>query len=475
MTDTPEESQSDPTPADLVEVALPVRVERTYTYAVPPGMAIPLAARVLVPFGKRKEVEGYVVGFPSETGVRNLKAVKAVLDERPLLSPAMLGFTRWIAEYYRAPWGEVLSASVPPGARHIHAGGRDRKVVLAVSREEAQAVLEKIQERYPGQARILQVLLGRESGEMPLRDLVLLCGTSYSPVNTLAKHKWVKLETDRRPTTLGVPEAGPAGMQLTPAQAESLEGISAAIEGGAFSVFLLRGVTGSGKTEVYLQAIEKALRLGRQSISLVPEISLTPQMVGRYLARFPKVAVLHSSLTTRERGRQWESISKGEAQVVVGARSAVFAPVPNLGVLVVDEEHEPSFKQDSTPRYHARDAAIMRARSEGAVVILGSATPSLESHHNAEKGKYGTYVLPFRVKDLPLPEVDVVDLSIEARETGRLPVFSRRLEGRIQDALARREQVILFLNRRGFSSFLQCPHCGHHYECPHCRIALTYH
>ncbi len=459
----------------LIEVALPVRVERTFTYRIPNGMEIPLGSRVLVPFGKKKEAEGWAVGFPERSPVKKTKALIALLDETPLLSEAMLSFTRWMARYYRAPFGEVLSAAVPAGARMVHAGGRERKAVLAVGRDQAQAHLDEVRKRYPGQARILEVLLGRERGEMLLRDLVVLCETSYSPVNTLARNKILRLEKADRKRDMGVPEAGPGALTLTPAQAACLEGITEAVDRGAFAVFLLQGVTGSGKTEVYLRAIERVLEKGRQAISLVPEISLTPQTVGRYLARFPRVAVLHSSLTNRERGAQWEAIRRGEAGVVVGARSALFAPVPRLGIIVVDEEHEPSFKQDSTPRYHARDAAVMRARQEGALVILGSATPSLESHLNTRRGKSTGYRLPHRVKNLPMPEVEVVDLSVETRETGRLPIFSRRLASLVRETLARNEQAILFLNRRGFATFLQCPFCGFRYECPRCRISLTYH
>ncbi|MHC4598057.1 MAG: replication restart helicase PriA [Planctomycetota bacterium] len=459
----------------LVEVAIPYRVPRTFSYRLPPDLDAPRGARVLVPFGRKKEAEGFVVDHPEKPPAVALKEVIAVLDERPLLNSAMLSLTRWISEYYRASWGEVLTASIPPGARMLRAGGRDRKAVLAVDRAEATAFLEARGKRSPAQARVLQVLLGQESGEMLLRDLVRMCETSYSPVNALARRKILRLENVRRSFDVGIPEAGPPELRLTAPQAESLEGILAAIRRETFGVFLLRGVTGSGKTEVYLRAIEAALETGRGAISLVPEISLTPQMVGRYLARFPKVAVLHSSLTNQQRASQWESLRKRESRVVVGARSALFAPVDRPGVLVVDEEHEPSFKQDSTPRYHARDAAVVRAREEGAVVILGSATPSLESFHNAQEGKYGAYLLPERVRDLPLPEVEVVDLSVEARETRRMPVFSRRLEGLMRETLERDEQVILFLNRRGYSTFLQCPACGFRYECPNCGITLTYH
>ncbi|MCU0722840.1 MAG: primosomal protein N' [Planctomycetes bacterium] len=466
----------DPSPERrFVEVALPVRVGHTYTYSVPPGLPVVLGSRVLVPFGKKKSAEGYAVGFPeSSPGTFAVKDVLQVVDERPLLTPAMLEFTRWVGRYYRAPWGEVLSASIPPAARSLHGGGRDRRAALAVDRAKAQEHLEKARKRFPGQAKVLEVLLGRESGEIWLSDLMSLCGASYSPVNTLARNGVIRLEKDRRAPAPPVP--GPReDVRLTPEQEAALSAVSAAVASRGFHVMLLRGVTGSGKTEVYLRAIEAALALGRGAITLVPEISLTPQMVERYLSRFPGVAVLHSSLSAAERAGQWESIRAGKAKVVVGARSAVFAPVQDLGLLVIDEEHEPSFKQESSPRYNARDAAVMRARMEGAVAVLGSATPSLESAQNAAAGKYRELLLPRRVRDLPLPEVEVVNLGVEARETGRLPLFSRRLETLARQALERREQVILFLNRRGFSTFLQCPACGFRYTCPNCRISLTWH
>ena len=258
-------------------------------------------------------------------------------------------------------------------------------------------------------------------------------------------------------------------------QKAALDRILPLVDGGAFQVILLHGVTGSGKTEVYLQAIRRAVDNRRQAIVLVPEISLTPQTVRRFRSRFQRVAVLHSNLTSSERRSQWRRIRDGKADVVVGARSAVFAPLPSLGLIVVDEEHENSFKQDSTPRYHARDVGIWRARQENALVILGSATPSLETVHNARTGKYLRLNLPKRVQGLSLPRVDIVNMREALAEAKHSVILSRRLRVAAQSALEKGEQVILFLNRRGFATSLQCRHCGFVLKCYQCDVALTYH
>ncbi|MCA9270191.1 MAG: primosomal protein N', partial [Planctomycetales bacterium] len=258
-------------------------------------------------------------------------------------------------------------------------------------------------------------------------------------------------------------------------QQAALSRIAQAMDGRRHETILMHGVTGSGKTEVYIRAIEEAVRYGRQAIVLVPEISLTPQTKQRFRARFDRVAVLHSHLTGPERNWHWRRIARGEVQVVVGARSAVFAPVPNLGLVVLDEEHDASFKQDSTPRYHAVEVARFRAAAARAPLVLGSATPSLESYYRATTGEYALAELPRRVLDLPLPVVDALDLRIEFRDRRSRGAISRQLHQAVVEALRDGGQVILLLNRRGFSTHIQCPACGHTLECPHCDIALTHH
>jgi primosomal protein N' (replication factor Y) len=251
--------------------------------------------------------------------------------------------------------------------------------------------------------------------------------------------------------------------------------LEAALSAERFAPFLLLGVTGSGKTEVYLRAIEACRRQGRQALVLVPEIALTPQTVARLGARFDRVAVLHSALGDAQRARAWRRIRAGEADVVIGPRSAVFAPVPRLGLVVVDEEHEPSFKQQNAPRYHARDLALVRAQRAGAVVVLGSATPSLESWHHAREGRYGLLRLPERVAGRTLPGVQIVDLGAPEERAGPGALFSRTLQTRLREALRAGHQAILFQNRRGFATSVACPRCGLVVRCEHCDVALTYH
>jgi primosomal protein N' (replication factor Y) len=247
------------------------------------------------------------------------------------------------------------------------------------------------------------------------------------------------------------------------------------MERGRFDVVLLQGVTSSGKTEVYLQCIEQLRLRGKQAIVLVPEISLTPQTVRHFGSRFRRMAVLHSRLTEAERRRQWNVIRRGQADVVIGARSAIFAPLPQLGLLVIDEEHENSFKQDTTPRYHARDLGVMRARLDDALVVLGSATPSLESYYNSISGKYSRQVLTRRIGGHPLPPVEIVNMAEEWAGRGRPRTISRRLEQCMRQSLERGEQVILFINRRGFAPFIHCPRCGFVLKCPRCDITLNHH
>ncbi len=277
---------------------------------------------------------------------------------------------------------------------------------------------------------------------------------------------------------------GPS-LPLNPEQADALSVIRGALEINRRQelpgVFLLHGVTGSGKTEVYLQAIAHSLGQGKGAIVLVPEISLTPQTVERFKARFGSgpqqtlVAVLHSHLSAGERHDEWHKIRQGRARIVIGARSAVFAPVDPLGLLIVDEEHEPSYKQEEAPRYHARDVAVVRGRMENAVVVLGSATPSMESFYNARSGKYRLLAMPRRVDDRTMPVVRVIDMRQETRKQKGTPIFSIRLKEAITQRLERHEQTILFLNRRGYSTSLQCPQCGYVAQCPNCSVSLTYH
>jgi primosomal protein N' (replication factor Y) len=321
--------------------------------------------------------------------------------------------------------------------------------------------------------RELRAFLELHPGSHNLKDLEATVKNSSPAARSLARKGLVKLTAE----PAGIP-AGPvrARHTLNPAQQAAFDCIRGAIEARRFEAFLLHGVTSSGKTEVYLNAIDAVVAANRSALLLVPEIALTPQMAGQFFSRFgDRVAILHSAFTDVERSEQWRRIRSGAASVVVGTRSGVFAPVRNLGLIVVDEEHDGSYKQEETPRYNGRDVAVMRAQSAGACVVLGSATPSLESRYNAERGKYTLLELPGRIEERPLPSVELIDMRQEFLETRKQATFSRRLLEALGQRLANGEQTIVLLNRRGFSSFVACRACGERVQCANCSLTLTFH
>ncbi|HUJ49285.1 MAG TPA: primosomal protein N', partial [Bryobacteraceae bacterium] len=321
--------------------------------------------------------------------------------------------------------------------------------------------------------RELHAFLELHPGSHNLEQLEGSVTGASQAARSLARRKLILLEPE---TPSGVFAADGPPRTLNPHQLQAYQQIEAALRAGTFQTFLLEGVTGSGKTEVYLKAIDACLALGRSALLLVPEIALTPAVAGQFLNRFGnQVAILHSAFHDAERAEQWRRIRAGSANVVVGTRSGVFAPVRNLGLVVIDEEHDQSYKQQETPRYNGRDVAIVRAQAAGAVVVLGSATPSLESRYNAERGKYVRIELPERIERRPLPDVEVIDMRQEFLETRKLAVFSRRLVETVTERLEHGEQTMLLLNRRGFSSFVACRSCGERVECVNCAVTLTYH
>ena len=369
------------------QVVFNIPLNQTFDYAVPEALAglLKVGCRVRAPFGPR-HVIGYCVGLVAQPGVQEVKAIEAVVDPEPLLSAELLDLARWLADYYLAGLGEVLEAILPSAVRLKVGVEETVEVRLAVAAEEARAAMERFPKRVQKRARLLEALINRGS-RAEEKALLTEAGCGAAVVTALRKAGLVVRERVEREEPLAYPRVRKRPpYTLNPEQARAMAQVEAIRRAGTFGVLLLFGVTGSGKTEVYLQAIAKVVAEGKQAIVLVPEISLTPQTIARFRERFDRVAVLHSHLAAGERARYWRSIQRGEAQVVVGARSAIFAPTAHLGLIVIDEEHETSFKQETSPRYHARDVAIMRAHHAGIPVILGSATPTLESYHNRVLG-----------------------------------------------------------------------------------------
>ncbi len=452
-------------------------LDRVFDYLVPEEL-IPYmrpGVPVVVPFG-RSVRSGYVVELSDHSERTDLKSILAVPGHVAGIPDSLMKLVRWIADYYVAPIEAAVHTVLPAAVRHGGARALARQKVILVQppppEEEA-----RMSRRAPARFAVLQALRGAH-GEAWLSHLAKIHSGAAQAVRALAKAGWVRVVTSERERR---PELGTRLVQshpppLMPQQANALELISRAMESGHPRVVLLFGVTGSGKTEVYLQAIAQALSRGRGAIVLVPEIALTPQTCDRFRARFgDTVAVLHSHLSDGERRDEWFRIHRGDARIVIGARSALFAPVRDLGLIVVDEEHEPTYKQDELPRYHARDVAVMRGHLEGATVVLGSATPSLESWYNAQVGKYAWVHMPHRVDHRAMPVIRVVDMRAEMVRTGRPVAFSKDLLQAIAQRLSAGEQTILFLNRRGYSSSIICPRCGHVVQCPHCSVAMVYH
>ncbi len=453
----------------IATVVLPEGIAKPLDYLVPDALAAAVepGRRVRVPLGKANRLRlAYCVAVRSdELPQQPLKTIAGVEDDRPLLSRRMLDLTEWMAERWMARWGEVLEAVLPAGVR-FRQQGRISPLLVASGEAAARAPT-------PGQARVLAAATEPATAE----QLAAASGASRAVVARLVKSGLLRevgsVEVARaaRGQRAAIVHDRPAA--LSTAQAGALAAITGCMRESRHETIVLFGVTGSGKTEVYLQAVEETVSYGRQAIVLVPEISLTPQTCDRFRARFGTVAVLHSHLTPAERHAQWREIAAGRVNVVVGARSAIFAPAPRLGLIVIDEEHESSFKQATAPRYHARDVAEWIARAERVPLVLGSATPSLETFARCLSGEWRMCRLADRVGGAELPAVITVDLRERgARSRGAV---SPRLAAGIRWALDAGGQVMLLLNRRGFATHVQCQACGHAMNCPQCDIALTLH
>lgn len=463
--------------ASYVEVALNIPLRREFTYAVPAGQRVHPGSRVRVNFHGRK-LGGVVVAVSDSTSLppAKVKLLEAVLDADLVLPPSLLQLARRMATTYGCSLGEALDATLPAVAK-----ARGQRLFphleLAAPYDLARQAVEELEEKQQQRSRVLRTVL-EFGGPMPVLEVRRRTDTSDSPWKTLVKHgllRRVMLPEELRQLEPS-PDERAERHALNEDQQQAVDSVTAAVMRGDHKTFLLHGVTGSGKTEVYLRILEEVRKQGRAGIVLVPEISLTPQTVGRFASRFPDVAVLHSGLASAERGRHWQRLLQGKSMVAVGARSALFAPVADLGLIIVDEEHETSFKQDSTPRYHAREMAIVRGEIDKAVVVLGSATPTLESIGKARRGVYELLTLPSRAGAGTLPQIIVQDLRQEPKEVQRSGVvLSRTLLVMMEERLKARDQVLLFLNRRGYSPVLLCSGCGEVVKCPHCEVSMTWH
>lgn len=543
----------------FAEIAIPLAVHQTFTYRLPESFASEASpgCRVLVPFGKQL-LTGYIVDLyqtleeagqtPGEYEVRD---VEELFDTEPLVTKELLELSKWIADYYYAPWGETIKSCLPAGINveaetiltitdegrralqsatekraesakfqalklvaeneELNAGEIarkfDKKKSTALIRElersgfatirrqlQSATVKPKRQQaarllpRAPDenekplneqQERVLELLRQAED-PIAISELTENADVSVSVIKTLEKRGVLEIflhDVRRDPLAhLRNRPASERDLVLTPKQQTALDQITEKLGEKKYAAFLLHGVTGSGKTEVYIRAMRAAVDQGRTALMLVPEISLTPMFARRLHEQFgDAVAILHSSLSEGERLDEWNRLRSGQARVCIGARSAVFAPLENIGLIVVDEEHEASYKQDETPRYHGRDTAIMRAHRAEAVIILGSATPSMESYNNAHMGKYTYIKMDERIGGRALAQVEIVDMRLEFEKYSKQQIFSDAIKLAIEENHARGEQTLVLLNRRGFSAFLLCRSCGHRAACPNCDVALTYH
>ncbi|MDZ5711602.1 primosomal protein N' [Jeotgalibacillus haloalkalitolerans] len=507
------------------------QIDRTFDYQVPENLqsVVQRGIRVVVPFGPRK-IQGFILGIKEESSVKKLKLIEEVVDIEPVLNEELMSLSEWLTEQTLCYRISALQVMLPAAMKakynkffhlledvdipsHIRELFQKESPLTWKTADEQHALKDlqelikqrKVEVKYvvrqsgnvkkkrfveingqltvddiPANAKKQKLImehLNRHDGKMSVAELKEAAGTTSAVIKTMIDNGYLKeffSEQYRDPFAERTFEKT-EHFTLTPDQKNAITPILEKVNQYEQQTFLLHGVTGSGKTEIYLQTIDQVLKQNRQAIMLVPEISLTPQMVQRFKGRFGnQVAVMHSGLSVGEKYDEWRKIHRGEVNVVVGARSAIFAPFKKLGVIIIDEEHETSYKQEDSPRYHARDVAIERSNRHGCPVILGSATPSLESFARAKKGNYQLLELEYRMNQQDLPEVRVIDMREELRE-GNRSMFSRDLLTEIEKRIEKKEQVVLFLNRRGYSSFIMCRDCGTVMQCPHCEVSLTYH
>ena len=461
----------------VAEVAPIIPVERAYSFVVPDELADKLSPgqRVEVPLGKRgRLVPGFVLALGEKPWDTTLRPLHSLLDAESYLTPELIDLGRRIAQHYACPLGRTLKAITPQAVRQ----GSGLVTVRYAQLAQPLAEIRESGERLTAQREALLKALSDADTALPVATLLEQTKVSAAVLRGLVKLGHVSVvecKEIRDTPDFDLPTVEPT-FELNDYQQQALDAIGERIDAADFSVTLLFGVSGSGKTEVYIRAMRRVLAQGRQALLLVPEIVLTTQLVQRLASRFERVAVNHSGLTDAQRSVIWRQIAKGEKDVIIGTRSAVFAPCPDLGLICVDEEQESSYKNLQAPRFHVRDVAIMRAHARGIPVVLGSATPSLESWHNSEvRSHYHRVAIPQRVRDLPMPKVHVLDMADEPPINEHPPVLSRLLEELLRQTLAQGEQAVILMNRRGYASRVFCPQCHTRLECPHCHVGLVVH
>jgi primosomal protein N' (replication factor Y) len=487
------EEAEEPPCRHVIRVAFESAADTEFDYGVPDKIwPIRIGQRVEAPFGRKDKLEkGFCVeadvpfenSFAAHDEGHKLKTIINVMDKEPLLDSKLMDLAKWISGYYVCPLGQVLAAMVPAAVKKGAGVKTQQSVYLTIGPAEAEKTIDQLKGKK--QKLIIKRLLEQQAlnpdSAIELQDLLNATDCGREPLKRLAEKQLLKIA---QKTILKSLPAIPKGMSikteshilLNEDQQNVLDTIKAQLASEKFGVTLLHGVTDSGKTELYIRAIQMILQKGKSAIVLLPEIALTAQTVQRFNERLEKIAVMHSGLTAAQRNVQWQKIKSGKANVVIGARSAIFAPVSKLGLIVVDEEHEPSYKQDTAPRYNGRDVAIKRAQLANALCILGSATPSLEMLLNCQSKKHFTLLnLPKRVMDLPMPQMKLIDLRQADITQKGINLISEPLAKHLKQILAKKEQAILLLNRRGYSNFVFCPSCKHTLHCRNCDVTLTFH
>lgn len=462
----------------VAEVAPVAPVFKTYFLAVPAELSgrITVGHRVTIPIGRRGHLTiGFVIGLDHRIWESTLRPINSLVDDASYLSDELVRLARELAVHYHCPLGRTLKAITPEAVRQ----GRGLRTVAYVRAAGTMNELVGTNARLSGARRAVIEFLANRPEPIQLSEMSQHVSASTALIRKMAADKLVLIETREVEATdadLGSSSADEPDWQLNEEQQAALAAVERELAEGSFRVVLLHGVSGSGKTEVYIHAIRRVIGVGRQAILMVPEIVLTTQLVQRLARRLPRVAVLHSGLSEAARSAMWRHIAAGRRDVVIGTRSAVFAPCPNLGLIVVDEEQEPSFKNLQAPRFHVRDAAIMRARQNSIPVVLGSATPSVEIWHRAQHRQDHLLVsLPHRIRDLPMPQVHIVGMEQETAEVKRPVILSRLMEKSLRETLQRGEQAILLMNRRGFATRVYCAACRTPITCPNCNVNLVAH